>query len=132
MLANAILCRWNGGWIEAIDQDSIDEHGRIELFINLGAVDHQSEAYAMLNAQLALFKTPREEIKPGIAPINSQGDDDAYFGYQVGDIIGVPDSTGFIEAKRVTAITIVEENETGQAGADPAGGLVDLFGDINQ
>jgi hypothetical protein len=132
MLANAILCRWNGGWIERTDSASIASNGRIELFINLGAIDHESEAYSMLDAQLTLWKTAQEEITPGVAPIATDGSDDAYIGYQIGDTITVPTSTGSPVSKRVTSITIVEENETGKGGADVAGGPVDTFGNLNQ
>lgn len=106
-MANALLVRWADGYMEVTDAASITAVGRHEEFLSLGNAKSTEEATRAAEAALANIVSP-ERITAQVEPA---GGDEPYADWGVGDTVTVPDSTGSPVTRRVTSITVGEDEE---------------------
>lgn len=106
MASNALLVRWSGGWREVIDADSISERGRREALLGLGAVQSAGEVDSIAKEELRLFASERAAIAIDIDPTSD--DDIPGAGFQVGDMVPVPDRFLTSSNQRCVSITLTE------------------------
>lgn len=116
MPVNALLCRYNGGWHEVINQPSIDTFGRREALLGLGALQSPQEVDKVAGQQLAIFADNRMAIAADIEPMGEA--DRPYRSWNVGDTIQVPAYGGGVISERVRALT-GSEDENGEVTYSP-------------
>lgn len=127
MPVNALLVRWQGGWIETTDTDGITAAGRREAFLSLGAIQSAYEAGVTADRQLAVFADTRSAVTADLEPISTA--DTPYLAFQVGDTITVPDEAGDPTEERLRALT-VSMDEDGNITYVPE--LRDRIADLEQ
>lgn len=109
MLVNALLVRWQGGYIEVEDAASIATYGRCEGFLSLGNVPSAEQATVQATAILNQRAAPQVSVVAGVEP-TGVGDvplDD----FGVGDSVTAPNQAGVNESLRVKAVTVTEDAE---------------------
>lgn len=110
MPANALLCRWSGGWHEVSDPASIAAHGRAEALLELGAAQSIPEVETVARPQLAIYADPRLAIAVEIEPASAT--DTPYLGFGLGDrITAIDPASGTGSPERVMAMTVSEDDD---------------------
>lgn len=110
-MINAFLVRWFGGWAEVRDDAAIAASGRTEALLGLGAVQSVAEVDRVARKQLAVYADVRTQIRAGLAPRDEA--DTPYLSFLVGDTVLVPDETGTATRERVIALTVAQDDATG-------------------
>ena len=102
-VVNALLCRWSGGYHEVINQDSIDEHGRKEGFLQLGALQSESAVETVCEALFEHMANPQISTVLAIDPTGNGDTPGIHF--VKGDYIVAPAEEGGTASQRVRSIT---------------------------
>lgn len=121
MPTNALLGRWSGGWVEAVDAAAVAAQGRREAFVSVGAAQTAAEATAILVAQLADLAKVREGVTVETDPVDAAY---PYLTYLVGDTIDVADEALALQPTRVNAISMTEDDDGEVTWAPEAGDLL--------
>lgn len=108
MVANALLIRWTGGssWVE--DAPSIALYGRQERALKLPGITSQDQAEEVGQAVLALRAAPRAQTSASTIPTTEA--EEAFTGYNVGDLVTAPGPSGSPANLRVRSITFTESD----------------------
>jgi hypothetical protein len=109
MIVNALLVRWADGYISVVDATSVAAIGRREAYLSVGNALSTEEATRAAEALLARYSTSAEDITAAIEPVDDT--DRPYIAFGVGDTVTVPDSSGVPVLRRVSAITVVEDDD---------------------
>lgn len=107
-IVNALLVRWAGGFTEFVDAVSIAARGRLEGYVELGAIQSVAEAQTVAETILADLANPRLATSLGIEPA---GAEEPYAGFAVADSVSVPGVDGTPSAVRVRSIAVGEDPE---------------------
>jgi hypothetical protein len=120
MPTNALLVRWNGGWLEALHPDWVAQ-GRKEGFLSVGAAQSAEEGLALGMGQVTDFGKVREGVEVETDPA-----DDAvpYLTYDNGDTVMIAGSDLTPRPTRVTSIAMVEDDDGEILWAPSAGDLL--------
>jgi hypothetical protein len=94
------------GWSEVLDTGAIDDLGRNEELLGLGAQQDAAEAARVARGQLVRYKTPRLQVTAGVLP-NSLADC-PWLAYENGDTLADVDELGPL---RVMQIKLDEDEE---------------------
>lgn len=108
-LVNALLVRYAKGYRWVLDEDSIDDHGRREAYLTLGAAQSPDEVDRVGTAVLATRKDPAQTTSAALEPTGVG--DVPYEDWDLGDSISVPDETGTPASLRVRSLTVGEDAE---------------------
>lgn len=108
MPTNVLLLKYESGWGERTAAPTPE---RIEGLLALGAVLSLPEVYRIADVQLSLFAELREQITVGLSPVAVKL---PYSGYTNGDTVVVPRALGGTSTERVQAISVSEDNDTGE------------------
>jgi hypothetical protein len=108
MPTNALLIKHENGWAE---RTATADPERIEALLALGALTSLPEVYRVADVQLDIFARFREQVTVGLSPVATKL---PYSGYNVGDTVVVPRALGGTSTERVQAITVTEDNGTGE------------------
>lgn len=107
-IANALLTRWVGGYLEVVNATSVTAWGRREALLQLGSITTVEEATRVSQGLMVFTSDPRVATSMGILP---RGDTDQPFtNYDLGDTIVAPDEGGADTAQRVVSITVAEDD----------------------
>ena len=108
MIANALLIRWNDGWLERTNPQSIADRGRREALLGLGAAPSIGEVDRVADGHLSVFARDRTSAAADVDPLTE--DDTPYLGYRVGDSVQIPGRFNVgAETQRVIAMTCTED-----------------------
>lgn len=107
-IANALLVRWVGGYLENVNATSVTAWGRREALLQVGAISTEEEATRVSDGLLTLTADPRVATSMGVEPVGDV--DNPYVDYDVGDTISAPDEDGSDSLQRVVSITVVEDD----------------------
>lgn len=102
MRSNAGLILWSDGWLEELNQSSIDSSYRVEVCIGLGAQQDESEARKQGRSELQRLGQPREQLQVGIDPPTLA--DQPYRRVQPADRVLVQGEPWPVEAMRVRMV----------------------------
>lgn len=108
-VTNTLLVRWSGGWREVLNQASIDDKGRREARLDLGALQSAAEVDRVGHKQLEIYADRREAITAEIVPVDETQIPPIAF--DVGDTVTVPDSDGNPVQERVMSITYAMDGD---------------------
>jgi len=108
-ITNALLIRWANGYVEAVDQASIDEHGRKEGFLQLGNVQSEETAERLAEALFAKLAQPQVATTLAIRPTGSG--DEPWLDVFVADFLTAPDDEGGTSSQRMLALTTSADDE---------------------
>lgn len=108
-VTNALLVRWDDGWLAVTDQPSVTAHGRHEDFLSVGDAQSSVEATRLALGVLSRLAWPTEDIAVAIEPTGTN--DLPYTHFVVGDNVTAPDSAGIAQSWRVESITVAEDDE---------------------
>lgn len=109
MPTNSLLIKFGGGWAERSGAATPE---RIEAMLAIGAITSVPEAYRIADSQIAIFADMREQTTVGLSP----ADDTVvpYENYTPGDTVTSP-TFGGASTERIQAVTVVEDDATGEA-----------------
>jgi hypothetical protein len=107
MITNALLVKYQGGYVEVTDDTSIGADGRFEGYLTV-QVSSEADAIAAGTAMLAVTTTAQPAVSLGIEP--STGDE-PYVDFGVGDTVTVPTPSGGTLTERVVSLTVTEDDE---------------------
>jgi len=108
---NAVLGRYKGGYREKVDSSDISSNGRREGFLSLANVEEPTAVDNALSTYIAELVEPTANVTAGIEALTSA--ETPYLGWRVRHQITVPDEDGTPTAYRVSAITVTEDDATG-------------------
>lgn len=111
-IVNALLVRYAGGYHEVVDQDSIDEHGRAEGFLQLGGVQSEEDVETIASSLFAQMANPQVGTIMAIDPTGVGDVPNRH--YRKGDYIIAPDENGVPTLQRVRSLTTTVDRETGK------------------
>lgn len=106
-IVNALLCRWAHGYHEVVDQDSIDEHGRKEGFLQVGVLQSEEEVETVCAALFARMANPQISTVLAVDPTGNGDTPGIHF--VKGDYITAPAAEGGTASQRVRALTTTED-----------------------
>lgn len=111
MPVSVLLIRWNGGWHEYVDLLAMDEFGRSEAFLSLGAVQSVPEVRRLGKAEIEnQFGKIREQITAEHRPEDLT--QIPYVAYKPGDSkITAPDFTGDTNEYEVNSMAVTEDDD---------------------
>ncbi len=104
--SNALLVRYQNGYIESADEDSVDTWTRKEGFLSLGTDPSEDQVQTVAASTLAELAQP--EVSTTAAP-NAATGPFPFVDFNVGDWITAPDETGTPASVRVVAVTADED-----------------------
>lgn len=112
-ISNVLYGDFQDQYYEAVDSISVAANGRHEAQYAIGSVDSPYEAQRVLDKALFEFANQREEITASVdGPVG-------YVDYKLGQRANVPDSTGSLVQRRITAITVSDDPQTGRTITTP-------------
>lgn len=106
-IVNALLVRWSDGYHEVVEQDSIDEHGRKEGFLQLGALQSTEEVETVCAALFEAMANPQISTVLAVDPTGNGDTPGIHF--VKGDYIVAPAEEGGTASQRVRALTTTED-----------------------
>jgi hypothetical protein len=128
VVANRVLSRWVGGWMQV---DRTSQFGPIRgATLGVGAIDSAPEVVRVSQSQLQIFGDVRQQITIGILPEGVE-DNTPYVGLwkTTGDTVNIPLSDGSLASERVLSMTVTEDNDNGRAIFTPTVKDIILQGD---
>lgn len=107
-IVNALLVRWADGYHEVIQQDSIDEHGRKEGFLQLGALQSTEEVETVCASLFDYMANPQISTVLAVDPTGNGDTPGIHF--VKGDYITAPAEEGGTASQRVRSLTTTEDD----------------------
>lgn len=110
MIANTILVRWLGGFVERSSSSSVTTWGRRESLLSVGDIGDAMIAFQMCDDNLRTIAQPVESIVASMEDIDPATEThNAYTDYRLGDTIVAPTVSGSTAAVRVSSISVTED-----------------------
>ena len=108
---NAVLARYKGGYRETTDSSDVTANGRREGFLSLANVEEASAVDNAASTYITQLVNPTQSVAAGIEALTAG--ETPYLGWRVRHQVTVPDESGTPTAYRVSAITVTEDDDTG-------------------